>query len=141
VGVDVTCWRFAAVFVTDTEGDEGRASIVFKACWDWGRGSSDRSGALHLLRISGAPSVRYLSGSTTLVLTLVMTSSSVYTQPFSNNSLIESKTFSNDARNLVPEVVGQWNHSGILVVFEGIEEATCQCCGLCTIEVNPHHTI
>jgi hypothetical protein len=28
-----------------------------------------------------------------------------------------------------------------LVVFEGIDEATCQCCGLCTIEVNPCHAV
>jgi hypothetical protein len=35
VGADVTRRRFAAVLVADTEGNEGRASIVFKAGGDW----------------------------------------------------------------------------------------------------------
>jgi hypothetical protein len=35
VGADVTCRRFTAVLVSDTEWDEGRASIVFEAGRDW----------------------------------------------------------------------------------------------------------
>jgi hypothetical protein len=35
VGADVTRRRFTAVFVSDTEWDESRASIVFEAWRDW----------------------------------------------------------------------------------------------------------
>jgi hypothetical protein len=70
-----------------------------------------------------------------------LTSSRAYTQPFGNDGLLEPETFGDDVRDLVPEVIGQRNRSGILVVFEGIEEATCQCCGLHTIEVNSHHAV
>jgi hypothetical protein len=36
VGSDVTRRRFATVFVSDTEWDIGRTSIVFEAGRDWG---------------------------------------------------------------------------------------------------------
>jgi hypothetical protein len=56
VGADVTHRRFAAVFVSDTEWNESRASVVFEAGWDWGCNSSGGPRALRLLRVSGAPS-------------------------------------------------------------------------------------
>jgi hypothetical protein len=57
VGADVTRRRFAAVFVSDTEWNESRASIVFEASWDWGCNSSGGPRALRLLRVSGVPSI------------------------------------------------------------------------------------
>jgi hypothetical protein len=55
VGADVTRRRFAAVFVSDTEWDECRASIVLEAGRDWRCMSSGGPRALRLLRVSGAP--------------------------------------------------------------------------------------
>jgi hypothetical protein len=75
----------------------------------------------------------------TSVLTLM--SSTAYTQPFGSNSFFDTESFSNDMGNLTSIVIGWQNLSSISVVFEGIKEATCQCCGLHTIEVNPHHTV
>jgi hypothetical protein len=55
--------------------------------------------------------------------------------------LIEPNSLCKDTQELPCVVIGWQNLSGILVVlFEGIEEVTCQCCGLCMIEVKLHHT-
>jgi hypothetical protein len=72
---------------------------------------------------------------------LTSTSSGTYAQPFGSDGLIESETLRDDACDFFSVIVGRRNRSGILVVFEGIEEATCQRCGLRTIEVNPRHTV
>jgi hypothetical protein len=141
VGADVTRRRFAAVLVAYTEGDEGQASIVFEAGWDWGCNSSGASMALRLLRVSGASSIWYRLGSVTSASTLTSTSSGTYTQPFGSDGGINAEALRDDARELFSLVVGWWNRSGILVVFEGIKEATCQRCGLRTIEVNPRHAV
>jgi hypothetical protein len=70
MGTDVTGWYFAAVLL-DTEGDEGGAAIVLEARRCWRYGSSSWSTALCLLRVSGAASVRYWSGSTTSAVTVL----------------------------------------------------------------------
>jgi hypothetical protein len=141
VGADVTRRRFAAVLVSDTEWNESRASIVFEAGWDWGCNSSGGPRALRLLRVSGASSIWYRLGSVTSASTLTSTSLGTYTQPFGSDGGLDAETFRDDARELVCCSVGWRNRSGILVVFEGIEEATCQRCGLRTIEVNPRHAV
>jgi hypothetical protein len=33
VSADVTCRRFTAVLIVDTERNEGRASVMLEACW------------------------------------------------------------------------------------------------------------
>jgi hypothetical protein len=91
--------------------------------------------------VSGAPSTWYRLGSVTSASTLTSTSSGTYTQPFGSDSGVDAETLRDDARKLVCFVVGWRNRSGILVVFKGIEEATCQRCGLRTIEVNPRHAV
>jgi hypothetical protein len=96
---------------------------------------------LRLLRVSGASSIWYRLGSVTSASTLTSTSSGTYTQPFGSDGGIDAETLCDDARKLVCLVVGWRNRSGILVVFKGIEEATCQRCGLRTIEVNPRHAV
>jgi hypothetical protein len=58
VGADVMRRRFTAVFVPDAEWYEGRASIVFEACRDWGCNSSGGLRALRLL-LRGVSSIRY----------------------------------------------------------------------------------
>jgi hypothetical protein len=65
----------------------------------------------------------------------------MYTQPFSSNGWIDAEAFCDDARDFFSVVVDWQNRRGILVVFEGIDEATCQRCGLRTIEVNPRHAV
>jgi hypothetical protein len=65
----------------------------------------------------------------------------MYTHPFGNDGLFDSEALCDDARDFFSVIVGRQNRSGILVVFEGIDEATCQRCGLRTIEVNPRHAI
>jgi hypothetical protein len=72
---------------------------------------------------------------------LTSTSSGTYTQPFGSDGVFDTEALGDDARKLFGLVVGWRNRSGILVVFEGIEEATCQRCGLRTIEVNPRHAV
>jgi hypothetical protein len=52
---------------------------------------------------------------------LTSTSSGTYTQPFGNDSLLESKAIRDDARDFLSIVVGCRNWSGILVVFEGVD--------------------
>jgi hypothetical protein len=141
VGAYVTRRRFAAVFVSDTERNEGWASVVFEAGWDWGCNSSGGPRALRLLRVSGAPSIWYPLGSVTSASTLTSTSSGMYTQPFGSDGGVDAEALRDDARKLVCSIVGWRNRSGILVVFEGVEEATCQRCGLRTIEVNPRHAV
>jgi hypothetical protein len=141
VSADVTRRRFAAVFVSDAEWNESWASIVFEARWDGGCISSGGPRALRLLRVSGAPSIWYLLGSVTSASTLTSTSSGTYTQPFGSDGGVDAEALRDDARKLVCFVVGWRNRSGILVVFKGIEEATCQRCGLRTIEVNPRHAV
>jgi hypothetical protein len=137
VGTDVTCRRFTAVLISDMEWDEGRALIVFEAGGDWGWNSSGGPRALRLLRVSGAASSWYWLGS----VTLTSTSSGTYTQPFGSDDWIDAEALRDDARDFFSVVVGWQNRSGILVVFEGSDEATCQCCGLRTIEVNPRHAV
>jgi hypothetical protein len=141
VGADVTRRRFTAVFVSDAEGDESQASIVFEAGWDWGCNSSGGPRALRLLRVSGVPSIWYWLGSVTSASTLTSTSSGTYTQPFGSDGGVDAKALRDDARKLVCFAVGWRNWSGILVDFKGIKEATCQRCGLRTIEVNPRHAV
>jgi hypothetical protein len=140
MGTDVTGWYFAAVLL-DTEGDEGGAAIVLEARRCWRYGSSSWSTALCLLRVSGAASVRYWSGSTTSALTSALTSSASYTQPFGSNSRVDSEPFCNDVGDFLAIIVGRRNRSGIFVVFKGVEDASCQCCGLRTIEVKPRHAV
>jgi hypothetical protein len=140
MGPDVTHRRLATV-VLDTEWDESRASIMFEAGWDWGCISSGGPRALRLLRVSGASSTWYWLGSVTSASTLTSTSSGTYTQPFGSDGGFDAEALGDDARELVCATVGRWNRSGILVVFEGIEEATCQRCGLRTIEVKPRHAV
>jgi hypothetical protein len=96
---------------------------------------------LRLLRVSGASSIWYPLGSITSASTLTSTSSGTYTQPFGSDGRVDAETFGDDMRELVCVTVGWRNRSGILVFFEGIEEATCQRCGLRTIEVNPRHAV
>jgi hypothetical protein len=114
---------------------------MLEASWDWGGGSSGGPRALHLLRMNGASSIWYRLGSATSASTLTPTSSMAYTQPFGNNGLLESETFSDDAQDLVSEIIGRRNCSGIFIDFKGIEDASCQHRGLCTIEVKPLHAL
>jgi hypothetical protein len=141
MGADVTRRRFAAVLVADTEWNESRASIVFEAGGDWRLNSSGGPRALRLLCVSGASSIWYRLWSVTSASTLTSTSSGTYTQPFGSDGVVNAETLGDDARKLFGLAVGWRNWSGILVVFEGIEEATCQRCGLRTIEVNPRHAV
>jgi hypothetical protein len=99
---------------------------VFEAVRDWRGNSSGGPRALRLLRMSGASSIRYRLGSVTLASTLTSTSSGTYTQPFGSNVGIDAESLCDDARDLFAVVVDWRNRSGILVVFEGIDEATCQ---------------
>jgi hypothetical protein len=94
-----------------------------------------------LLCVSGASSIWYRLGSVTLASTLTSTSSGTYTHPFGSDVLVDAEALCDDVRNIFSVVIGWRNRSGILVVFEGIDEATCQRCGLRTIEVNPRHAI
>jgi hypothetical protein len=94
-----------------------------------------------LLRVSGASSVQYRSGSATSTLTAVLTSSGTYTQPLGSDGLLDSKAFGDDSCELPTVVVGRRNRSGIFMVFEGVDEVTCQRCGLRTIEANPCHAV
>jgi hypothetical protein len=118
---------------------------VFEARWCWRYGScrwtSSISRIRRLWRVSGASSIWYLPGSTTSALTSAVTSTASYTQPFGNDALLESESFSDDARDLFAVVVCWQNRSGILVVFKGVDEVNCQRCGLRTIEVNPRHAV
>jgi hypothetical protein len=140
VGADVMRRRFTAVLVPDAEWYVSRASVVFEACQDWGHDSSGGPRALHLL-LRGASSIWYLLGSITSASTLTSTSSGTYTQPFGSDGMVDSEAVGDNAGNFFPVIVDWRNRSGILVVFEGIDEATCQRCGLRTIEVNPHHAV
>jgi hypothetical protein len=144
MGPDIPRWRFAAV-VLDTEWDIGRASVMFEARWcrRYGscRWSSSISRIRRLWRVSGASSIWYLPGSTTSALTPTVTSSASYTQPFGNDGVVESESLSDDARDFFAVVVRWRNLNGILVVFEGVDEVSCQRCGLRTIEVNPRHAV
>jgi hypothetical protein len=140
MGVDVTGRYFTAVFL-DTEGDEGGAAVVLKA-WRCRRyGSSSWSTALRLLRVSGASSVRYWAGSTTSAFTAARSSSALYTQPFGSDGRVDSKPLCDDVGDFSAVIVGRRNRSGIFVVFKGIEDASCQHCGLHTIEVKPRHAV
>jgi hypothetical protein len=56
---------------------------------------------------------------------LTSISSGTYTQPFGSDRVFDAEALCDDARKLFGFVVGWQNRSGILVVFEGIEEATC----------------
>jgi ribosomal protein S27E len=144
MGPDIPRRRFAAV-VLDAEWNEGGASVVFEArrCWRYGSCSwaSSISRSRRLWRVSGASSIWYLPGSTTSALTPSVTSTASYTQPFGNNELVESKSLGEDTRDFFAVVVCRWNCAGILVVFKGADEVSCQCCGLRTIEVNPRHAV
>jgi hypothetical protein len=141
MGPDITRRCFTAMLVSDTEGDIGRASIVFEAGRDWGCNSSGGPRALRLLRVSGASSIWYRLGSVTSASTLTSTSSGTYTQPFGSDGLVDAEALCDDSCDLFSVVVGWRNRSGILVVFEGIDEVSCQRCGLRTIEVNPRHAV
>jgi hypothetical protein len=99
------------------------------------------SSALHLLWVSGVSTVWYRLGSATSTLTAVLTSSGTYTQPLGSDGFFDPKALGDDARELPAVVIGRRNRSGIFMVFEGIDEVTCQRCGLRTIEVNPRHAV
>jgi hypothetical protein len=71
----------------------------------------------------------------------MLTSSASYTQPFGNDDLVEPKSLREDSCDFVAVVVRWRNIAGILVVFEGTDEVSCQRCGLHTIEVNPRHAV
>jgi hypothetical protein len=96
---------------------------------------------LRLLCMSGASSIRYRLGSITSASTLTSTSSGTYTQPFGSGGGVDTKALCDETRDFFAIVVDWWNRSGILVVFEGSDEASCQRRGLRTIEVNPHHAV
>jgi hypothetical protein len=139
---DIAGQDFLALFCQDAEGNVSRALVMFKAQWCQRYRSLDRSPSCQRLAcVRGVSSALYRLGSTTLVLTSVWTSSMAYTQPFSNDSLVNTKSFCEDSCELPVVVVGWQNLSGILVVLlECVDEATCQCCGLCTTEVESCHT-
>jgi hypothetical protein len=136
MGPDITRRYFMAIFL-DTEWDKGGSSVVFKTRRRWGYESPSCSVAWRLLRVRGASSIRYRPGSTTSSLTLVLTSSTSYTQPFGSDGGVNPKSFCDDVSELPAIVIGWRNRSGIFVVFKGIEDASCQRCGLHTIEVKP----
>jgi hypothetical protein len=144
MGPDIPRRRFTAV-VLDAEWDESWPSIVFEArrCWRYRSCSwaSSISRIRRLWRVSGTSNSWYLPGSTTSALTPAVTSTASYTQPFGNDDLVESESLSDDTRDLFTVVVGWRNCIGILVVFEGPDEVSCQRCGLRTIEVNPRHAV
>jgi hypothetical protein len=71
----------------------------------------------------------------------VWTSSASYTQPFSSDVRVKSKSRCDDFGNFSAIVVGWRNWSGIFVVFKGVEEASCQRRGLRMIEVKPRHAV
>jgi hypothetical protein len=137
---DVMCRCFTAILL-EVEGDVGRALIVLEAWWCWQYRSSRRSTALHLLQVRGASSVRYQLGSITLALTSASTPSTTYTQPFGSNGVVDAKSFGNNVHDLPAVVIGWWNRSGIFVIFQGVEESSCQHCGLCTTEVKSLHAV
>jgi hypothetical protein len=56
--------------------------------------------------------------------------------------LVDAEPFCEDTHELPLVVIGWQYFSGIfMVLFKGIKESTCQCCGLHTIEVNLCHTV
>jgi hypothetical protein len=140
MGADVTGRYFTAVLL-DTEGDERGASVVLEAQRCQRYGSSSWSTALCLLRVSGTSSVRYWVGLTTSAFTVARSSSASYTQPFGSDGRVNSEPFCDDAGDFSAVIVGRRNRSGIFVVFEDIEDASCQRCGLHTIEVKPRHAV
>jgi hypothetical protein len=144
MGPDIPRRRLATI-VLDAEWNEGGASVMFEArrCWRYGSCSwaSSVSRRRRLWRVSGASSIWYLPGSTTSALTPSVTSTASYTQPFGNDDAVETKSLGEDARDFLAIVVDWRNRSGILVVFEGVDEVSCQRCGLRTIEVNPRHAV
>jgi hypothetical protein len=73
--------------------------------------------------------------------TPALASSALYTQPFGNDDLVKPKSLHEDVSDLFSVVVDWRNLAGILVVFEGADEVSCQRCGLRTIEVNPRHVV
>jgi hypothetical protein len=140
VDADVSSWRFTAVFL-ETEWDVGGSTVMFKAQRCQRHGSSSCSAALHLLRVSGASSIRYWAGSTTSTFTVACSSSASYTQPFGSDDWVNSEPLCDDVGNFLAVIVGWRNRSGIFVVFKGVEDVSCQRCGLRTIEVKPRHAI
>jgi hypothetical protein len=140
MGPDVVGRCLTAIFL-DTEGDECGATVVLKARRCWRYGSSSWSMALCLLRVSGASSIRYRVGSTTSTFTSVRTSSTSYTQPFSSDGWVDPEPLCDDIGNFSAIIVGRRKWSSIFVVFKGVEDASCQCCGLRTIEVKPCHPV
>jgi hypothetical protein len=138
---DVTSRRFTAVLL-DTEGNEGRASVMLEARWCRRSGSSSWLTLLSWLWVSGASGIRYLLGSVTLALTSAPTSLVAYTQPFGSDVGRNAESFGDDSRELLSVVIGWQNCSGILVVLvETVDEASCQRRGLHTTEVKSRHTI
>jgi DNA-directed RNA polymerase subunit RPC12/RpoP len=138
---NVSSQHFTAVLL-DAERDEGRASVMLKACRCQQCGSSSWLTLLSWLRVSGASGIRYLLGSVTSALTAAPTSSVVYTQPFGSNVGREAKSFCDNPYKLFPVVVGWRNHSGILVVLlKAVDEVSCQHCGLRTTEVKSRHAV
>jgi hypothetical protein len=140
VCADVTGWYFTAVFL-DTEWDECGTAVVLKARQCRQYGSSSWSMALHLLRVSSTSIVRYWVGLTTLAFTAVHSSSASYTQPFGSNGRVDSKPLCNNVGDFSAVIVGRRKQSGIFVTFKGIKDASCQRCGLRTIEVKPRHAV
>jgi hypothetical protein len=136
VGPDIASWGVTGVFL-DTEGDVSRASVMLKARRCRRCGLSSCSMALCLLQVRGASSIRYLAGSTTSFLTSALTFSALYTQPFGSDVRTDPEARRDDFSDFLAIVVGRWNQRGIFVVFKGVEEPSCQRCGLRTIEVKP----
>jgi hypothetical protein len=126
----------------DVEGNVCGASVMLEALWCQRCGSSSWFMDLSLLRVSGVSGIRYWLGSVTSALTSAPTSLVAYTQPFGSDIRRDTEAFCDDSRELLPIVVGWQNLSGILVVlFETVDEASCQRHGLRMTEVKSRHAI
>jgi hypothetical protein len=126
----------------DVEGNVCRASVMLEALQCRQCGSSSWLTDLSLLWVSGASGIRYWLGLVTSALTSAPTSSVAYTQPFSSDVRRDTEAFCDDLCELLPVVIGWRILSGILVVlFETVDEASCQRRGLRTTEVKSRHAI
>jgi hypothetical protein len=138
---DVSSRHFTAVLL-NTEGDEGRASVMLEARRCRRSGSSSWLTLLSWLWVSGASGIRYLLGSVTSALTSVLTSSVAYTQPFGSDVRRNAKSFGDDLRELLSIAIGWRNLSSILVVLlEAVDKASCQHHGLRMTEVKSGHAV
>jgi hypothetical protein len=72
----------------------------------------------------------------------MLTSSTLYTQPFGSGGGRDSETLCDDVSEFEPVVIGWRNLNGILTVLvESVDEATCQRRGLRTTEVKSRHAV